>query len=180
MYKALLLPALAALILAGCHGSESAQKKVTGGYLFEVSYTNFAWGYAHRGMYIDSAGGVHTFEWQRNGDRWEPKDDEVYTSADLAAKYAPGAATGGTIPGDTLRLMLDSFVPASTGSLSDTTHPMADAGVTRSSLYLYDAGAGTYRRIPLRQRGDLRFDNLAPAARTLADILDRYWSEAKR
>jgi len=166
------------LVIGGCRTVETAPRVSTGRYLFEVTYTNYAWGYNHRGMYVDSAGRIHTFTWPRSGEHWEPRESETYTDAELAAKYAPGAMSGGSVQPDSLNAMLDQMRSASEGSFSDTTRPMADAGVTRSSLYLYDPAEGTYRRIPLRQRGDFRFDNLAPSARTLADMLERYWSEA--
>jgi len=173
-----LLPLLA---VVGCHPCGDPNEPTdppakTGRVLFEVAYTNHAWGYNHQGMYVDNEGNIYTYRWPMGeGARWT-HDGNLYTEAELTAHYAPGSASAGIIARDSLKMMIGLMESASRGTFSDTTQTAADAGATHTSLYLYDARSKTYRQIALRLRGDNSFDNRSSSARQLADILEARWA----
>lgn len=175
---------LSLLFVGGCHHhggcvdpDEDPQPQTVGKVLFEVNYTNFAWGYAHRGMYIDNTGRIYTYEWPMNGPNCKNDTGSAFTEAQLMEHFAPGSRFIGTVSSDTLAMMRSLMADASRGYFSDTTMTAADAGGTESRLYLYDASTKIYRPTALRLRGDYSFDNLSPSATLLADILEKRWQE---
>ncbi|MDB5033227.1 MAG: hypothetical protein JWQ98_468 [Chlorobi bacterium] len=184
MKATLTLMALALLLaLPGCcpHGGvdPGTSQSVPQKYLFEASSLNYAWGFAHSGLSIDSAGNIYSFQWDFRGTpEWQPHQNGEYTADDLAAEYAPNRKFLRTIPRDSLERMKSLMASAQLGSYSDTTHTGADMGNEDVGFYRYDGTRGIYTWIVLRRRGDFSFDNQAASAKVIADWLQALHKEA--
>jgi hypothetical protein len=65
------IAAAASLGMLGPGSSPAAtnQDPIVQRFVCERSYTNFAWGYQHAGIYVDRAGGVYRFDVQARGYR---------------------------------------------------------------------------------------------------------------
>jgi hypothetical protein len=136
----------------------------------ERSHTNHAWGYQHRGIYVDGAGGVFRFEHGR-GDRTLQTPADSVTEAALLARFAPGRVSAGTVAPAELSARHREVLQARDGALTERSRRMADAGVTVRRCWLPDEG-GRYREVFLRQTGDWERENRSPAAARLAGWLD--------
>ncbi|MEP7220256.1 MAG: hypothetical protein ABI876_15135 [Bacteroidota bacterium] len=177
MKEMLTLMTLALLLaLPGCcpHGMDpdpDSAQPVAQKYLFEASSLNYAWGFAHGGLSIDSAGNLYSFQWEFRGAEWQSHANGEYTEAELTAEYAPSRKFIRTIPRDSLDRMTSLMKPALAGTYSDTTHTAADMGNQDMGFYRYDEARKIYTWTVLRRRGDFSFDNRAASAGVIADWL---------
>ena len=161
------LVTLALLPLAGCAGITTPI--ITSSTVFEVEYVNFAWVPTWRGFAIDSTGTISRYDLR--GQPWQPKDEELPTRAELAAKHHTNAVPVGSVGDAELQAMQERAGPAAAGPLSAPQYGCADAGTVTYSVYLLDAGRGGYRRVVLRREGDIAQLNQSAPGRALADWL---------
>ncbi len=145
--------------------------KQTAEVVFDVIQENYAWGYRFDGIYVDASGDLYRFQWREGAARPSERRDSL-TAGQLEALHAVNRRLIRRLPADSLAMMRALAEKASTGPWSDTTTAGADMGSTEYSIYRPDA-SGRYRRIGLRLRGDMRYDNRSEAAAELADWLDR-------
>lgn len=153
--------------------SASAEKLGKQKFLFETSYTNFAWGYQHRGTYIDNQGNVYEFAYKPGDKHWQPQQPDSLTERELEEQYSHGRKLIRTIERKELLEKYRLIEKAAKGEFSKRVSRGADMGAYVSSCYLYDEHTGRYRRVELRVTGDWSYENLSPAAGELADWLER-------
>lgn len=138
----------------------------------ERSFTNFAWGYVHQGIYVDHAGQLYSYEYQRGDRPWSPKQDDAPTRQELEEKYNHGRKLIRQLDAQEVQEKFSLVVPASKGQLSKRVQRGADQGATVCRCYLPAANADHYRVVELRVTGDWSYENLAPEAKRLIRWLE--------
>src|SRR3982751_2224623 len=158
------LPLVLSLSAASC-AEALTPPPAPGSVLFEVESVNFAWGRNWNGFVVDAEGRVYAYDL---GDtNLLPAESDVFTAAELEAKYAHKRRLVTTVAAAEAAARYARVADALPGPLTPPKGVCADAGTVRYSALLYDASAGTYRRLLLHQRGDVAQANTSPAAREL-------------
>jgi hypothetical protein len=168
----LALPLVLSLSAAAC--AEPLTPPAPGSVLFEVEYVNFAWGPSWNGFIVDAEGRVYSYD--LGGTNLRPAEGDVFTAAELEAKYAHQRRLVTTVAAAEAASRYARVADALAGPLTPPKGGCADAGTIRYSALLYDASAGTYRRLLLHQRGDVAQANTSPAARELYRWLEQLTS----
>jgi hypothetical protein len=138
-------------------------------FVCERSYTNYAWGFQHAGIYVDREGGVHRFD---AGNRMPPGPlESTPTEAEMDAKYGRSVALIGRVPADELLAMFRLIPAASKGAYSDRVSASRDRGAFVTMCYVFDAAERRYRAVELDVQGDWEYRNLTPEAETLTKWL---------
>lgn len=140
-------------------------------FLCERSYTNFAWGYQHNGIFVDREGHVYRFDIPRTRLKDQPTGP-AYTEAELETKYGPSPTVIRTVPREELLEMIRLIPSAARGTYSARTSAGADRGALVSACYVFDADTGLYREVELDVKGDWEYRNLSPEAQKLAAWLE--------
>ena len=138
----------------------------------ERSYTNFAWGYQHHGIYVDAEGNLYSYSYQPKEKPWAPKQGDAPTAEELADKYDHGKKLIRKIEPQEWQASFKLLAAASQGKLSKRKQSGADMGSNVCRCYVFDEATNRYKDIPLRVQGDWSYENLAPSAKTLVDWLD--------
>lgn len=159
------------LLCQGCLTSPDVSGNASGEqtFLFEISYTNYAWGYQLRGLYIDRQGQVYSYD--HSHAVWQPSDPQAYTEEELLQKFESRKELTGTVEEDTLAGMFRLIESASQGRLSEPVQKCADAGTTAYLAYRFDKDSGKYISVLLYQTGDWAQKNLSDSAKTLYEWL---------
>ena len=158
-----LLSAVLALSAASC--TEPLAPPEPGAVLFEVESINFAWARSWHGFTVDAEGRVHAYD--LSDTNLMPSDAEAIPAAELEAKYAHHRRLVTTVSAAEARARYARVGDALAGGITEPKAVCADAGGTRYSALIYDAGTGTYRRLLLHERGDVARTNTSAAARAL-------------
>ncbi len=139
--------------------------------LFEVSYTNFAWGYRLGGFYVDRRGDVYSFSRGPEDERWHPAESGHLLEQDLHEKYSINKDRLGTIDRGTLSSMVDLIGQASVGEMTEPVGRCNDFGGRSFVAYVQDGLTGEYKNIVLYQYGDWARRNKSSAAVELFEWL---------
>jgi hypothetical protein len=137
-----------------------------GSALFEVEYTNAAWGPQWSGFYVDEQDRVYSYDVGDADFDPPPSSDEV-PAAWLAAKYAHNPRLVTTLAPGEAASRYQALAAVRTTPVTAPRGVCADAGTMRFSILVYDSEADTYHRVLLHQRGDVAQANLSPAALNL-------------
>jgi hypothetical protein len=146
-------------------------------YVFEIEYINFAWGYSHHGIYIDSAGRLFQYSYEGSSDIWHPDSTGFYTQEQLASKYSHRNTLMNTLRRDTVNKYFRMIEAAALGTYSDTTATAADMGEFAYIAYKYNPVTKKYQQVVLRVEGDFTFLNQSQSAMTIAGWLKAYLQE---
>lgn len=161
-----------AVMLAACSSATSpvdtTSTEVQAGSVVEYEYVNYAWVATYKGFTIDAKGNL--FSWDRNGEQWKPADEEHPTAAELDAKYSKKTAIRTMGEGDVQKYFALA-TSASTGTVTSPVNRCADAGEWVISAYL-PTGEGHFKRVIIRQEGDMVRQNTSAAAKELATRVD--------
>ena len=142
--------------------------------LFEVHYTNYAWGYSENGYLIDSTGTIHSFDLSKKTYKWNYKDDNGYISKDgMRNNLLHCDSVVGKVAADSLQYFRDKINGASRGKISDPVGAMADFGQIRYSAYIYDRNQQRYKEVLIQLYGDMMSDNNSAEAKQLYEWLVR-------
>jgi hypothetical protein len=132
---------------------------------------NYAWGYTHKGLLIDSSGAIRSFALTL-------ADSLGYVAAidTLPLKFfqkllAKSTPTGKTVLSDTFLSKLALIEPASRGTVS-SSGGCYDFGIYRYSCFMARTEAPSFKQIICYQIGDEEACNSAVAARKIARWLN--------
>jgi hypothetical protein len=148
-------------------------------FLCERSYTNFAWGFQHRGIYVDGRGTVYSYAYQRGEKPWSRGRDAMLTEQALEEKYRHSRKVVGAVDPRELQEKVRLIGVASQGEYSERVQRGADQGGTASLCYLYDAVTDRYRPVELKVEGDWNSENLSPSAKELVRWLETLGAPTK-
>ncbi len=141
--------------------------------LFQVEYINYAWGYSHNGIIIDSSGNAMHFNLPKN---WHSSDTASYLSvAYLNENLQQCDTVSVTIKKDTMLKYFSMLPEVSEGLLSKPVNTAFDAGTTTFTGYLYDSSINKYKAVLVKRTGDWSISNSAPASEEIYRwLLDTY------
>ena len=148
----------------GCTKTDSidfSKQKV----LFEKEYINFAWRYTHVGWYIDSIGSIYYYDKPQSWNTIDSTNNIKFESINSNLSNCKKLAY--TIDKSELSAKIAQMSNAAKGSLSEPVMEMADAGLNKYCEFVYDSTTKRYKRIMLKQTGDLRIDNSSPESVSL-------------
>ncbi len=159
-------------LLLSCTTTTGPQQPLPARMFLESEYVNNAWGYAHWGWVIDTAGNVVSYDIGKSGSGWRGNESGYYTEAELLDKVHHCDTLRGSIPVDTL-LWLQGLVASVGNTYSDTARVGADMGAFVSSCYVFVRDSSKYHQIILRVTGDYQYHNTSPAAVALANWIQQ-------
>lgn len=156
---------LGALLSSACATSNDIDPPEAGRYVFDVYDENFSWTYTLRGFFIDSDGGVWTYD--HSDDKWIPTPNRAgrLSSVDLADKFEHAKKVVVLDP-LVVREKVRLIRSASHGAISRFSQSR-DQGRYAHVAYLYDADRNDYRAIVLATEGDSVESNSSDAAAEL-------------
>ncbi len=162
MNKILAFLTFLALAATACEDDEFRISYVKQPVLFQVEYVNYAWGYSHSGIIIDSAGNVRHFNLPET---WHSPDSTGYLSEhDMNQNLAQAGEPLIMVGKDTLMHYFRKLDGAASGKLSDPYSRMFDAGETVYSGFFYSPLERKYRMILVKRQGDWCVDNYSREA----------------
>lgn len=166
---------LAAGFVASCTDSGTDPGPTQQGrFYLEKEFVNTAWGrYVCRGLFVDNAGLVITYDVGLSGIPWQGMAGELYTEAELWSKIHHNDTVRGQVTADTLAWLRHLAYASVSGKMSDTTGTGADMGLVTYSCYTFEGGQGLLRKTELRAEGILEYHNTSPNAKALADWMAR-------
>lgn len=144
----------------------------------ERSYTNFAWGYQHHGIYVDPQGNLYSYSYQPKDKPWSPKQEAAPTAAELEEKYSHGRKLVRQLAPQEWQDKRKLVAAASKGKLSERKQSGADMGSNVCRCYMAE-GAG-FKQVELRVQGDWSYENLAPSAKVLATWLEALFAATEK
>ena len=137
--------------------------------LFQIEYSNAAWGIQHTIRLIDSSGVFTTYDLPA---KWNHPDAEGYLS--LSAMFEnisqPGQF-GCNVDKGNLKKYFNLIDEAKKGKLTNPESRMFDAGIVVYSAFLYDSKKEMYLQVILRQEGDVYIENKSDAAEEIYNWL---------
>jgi hypothetical protein len=144
-----------------------------GKFYLEKEYVSHAWGrHVHRGMFIDTAGVVISYDVGNSEVPWHGAASELWSEEELWSKVHHNDTVLGSVPSDTLEWFRELAYASVSGRMSDTSGRGADIGLVTSSCYTLEGGHGLFRKTTLRVIGDMQYHNTSVSAIALADWLE--------
>ncbi|UCD95078.1 MAG: hypothetical protein JSU69_03240 [Candidatus Zixiibacteriota bacterium] len=134
-------------------------------YIFDVWYTNYAWGYRLEGKYIDKQGWIHSYN--HGDEEWDSSSAGGWTEEELTEKYSHNNVLVGMVHPDTLLAKFNLIDEAAEGPMSPPEVRCFDAGLVQWMAYMYDTTTSRYIPIVLHMAGDYAQANFSPAAEEL-------------
>jgi hypothetical protein len=136
--------------------------------LFEMCYSNFAWGAVYQGYYIDNDGYVRSYSYSSGDIVYPPPAwDEVHNEDQLMYRYGHNPGVIAQIPHNILYQKFDMVTDAAEGPLSPAVFRCFDFGMAYYVAYVYDTDAALYTPVLLYRHGDWAQKNFAPEAEAL-------------
>ena len=171
--KNFILSAVLLTFLAGCiQVNEFVREEVDPPMLgrpliFQVEYTNHAWGYSHNGWMMDGSGLVKRFQ---KDAPWVFPDSLGYISeTDMQKNLNVCDSVLEHISYYELSRYSSKAISCVDGPMTTPKNTMADAGEHIYAFYRYEADRKRYKRVVLSMTGDWSQENLAPNAKEIVD-----------
>jgi hypothetical protein len=133
-------------------------------FVFEVEYTNYAWGATWHGIAIDANGNV--WAWDRGGEGHVGEPAKP-SGTDLAEKYGPARHLLRHLNPTEVAAHAALIEAAEHGPILAPVGRCADAGILRFRAFEHDEAADAYTPVVLHQEGDVAQKNTAQAAAEL-------------
>lgn len=143
--------------------------------LFEVNYTNHAWGHQNKGFLIDKAGRIRTYD---NPKDWKTGiSGSPLTTAEVDENLSKTVISPYTLTNAEISEYISKSRKVSDSDFSKPVSRGADMGATSSFIYRYDPGTKTYTKVLLQQKGDNDVFNKDPDAEEIAKWLEKVSEE---
>ncbi|MBE0649492.1 MAG: hypothetical protein IH595_01505 [Bacteroidales bacterium] len=137
---------------------------------FQYNYINFAWGFQHSGWLIDSSGNVYCYN---KPEGWNYSDSTgIITHAQMDSNLSATSSVCYKIDKNVLKEKIKLLYVASKGKISEPSQEAYDAGAWEYSGYIYDSEKKIYKKVLLKQAGDIGINNSSPAAVQLSNWFD--------
>lgn len=137
--------------------------------LFQVELTNYAWGYSHSGILIDSSGNVGYFKYPQN---WHSLDTSGYISeSEMNDNISKIDTFYLTVDKSILLKNFNLVQYAAEGEISKPNSSGADMGETVYSAFSYDPVSRKYKHVLINQFGDWSIINKSPEANQILNWL---------
>jgi hypothetical protein len=144
------------LFAAGCKKNYVISNKQV--ILFQLEYTNYAWGYQHTGFIIDSEGNIHTYD---NPEVWNsPDKDLIISEKQVAENLRRCLKSGKRIPEEELQKYSGYIRNIASSKVTAMKNVAADAGSLLFMCYQYSESTGMYKGYLIKMEGDFTCENL--------------------
>ncbi len=151
----------------------AACPEITQSILFEVCYSNYAWGARLDGFHINNDGQVLTYSYPSQDVPYPPPYWwQEFTEDELRERYSHNPGICATIPMEELRQRYSLVEGAASGELSSILQYCADFGVIYFVAYIYHPESSLYQPVLLEMAGDMAQKNFAPEAEQLFEWLN--------
>lgn len=164
---------IAAMMLIGtaaCVTSTGPDFQDEAPVLLEIEYTNAAWVPEWNGYYIDSGGGLYS--WNADDRDLGAYPREEYTHAELMQKVTTRRRKLRNLSTTKLQEIAELIPAAAKGTLTQPVTRCADAGVLVFRAYTFDSARGVFKPLMLRSEGDRIQENTSQAARQIYAYLN--------
>lgn len=147
--------------------------------LFQVEQTNYAWGYSHNGILIDSSGNAGYFNFPKN---WHPIDSSGYISeSEMNDNLSKIDSFYITLDKTNLLKNFNLVQYAAEGEITKPFMTGADMGETIYSAFSYDLVSRKYKHVLINQSGDWSVINKSPEANQIFNWLkSTYYTVQKK
>ncbi|MGE5419876.1 MAG: hypothetical protein ACM3UT_06795 [Chloroflexota bacterium] len=126
--------------------------------LFQLDYTNYAWGYQHYGYMIDNQGRILTYD---NPDKWNfPDNNFILTEEQVEHNISMCRISDEKISREELEKFSSYIEKISTSKLTAMKNTGADAGTLQFICYSYSENTQVYKGILIKSEGDFSAENL--------------------
>lgn len=144
--------------------------------IFEVAYSNWAWGYQHKGFFITVDGERLAYETSPD---YRPLDENnEISTADLVFNLSLADSTLSEINVSKIERKAADISEAATGEVTSEEGTSADFGGVTAYAY-QQIDSNTYQRIILGGCGDRNLVNSNKKAKKLADWLLDIWESPR-
>lgn len=153
-----LFPLICCLLFYSCEKNEEINQQV----LFQIEYSNAAWGIQHKIWLVDSSGVLSIYNLP---EKWNQPDSHGFLSLiKMNENISQSAVFGCDVDKENLMKYFTLMDEAKKGQLTDPETRMYDAGCVVYSGFLYDSKRERYQQVILRQEGDVYIENKSAAA----------------
>lgn len=153
---------------------------------FQFEYFNLAWGYQHRGFFIDGEGNIMGFEFPLTDSTkvWTNHyNTDLYTETELKDNFAHATEFLGEVDIEDLLPKVNRIPDIDLNDLSERVNQTIDGGTFGLYAYLWNSDEEKYLKILLESRGDSGQKNESSAARSIVnwltnvgdDIYEDHW-----
>jgi len=155
-------------ILVACQSDNAEQK-----YILARTYSNYAWGEVHNGIFIKSNGELYSYSYDDNYDHdYSIPNGLAINEAVIDRLLLGGEATLlDIIDIDVLNELKTLMSQVSSDHMTEVQHACDDAGVKRWFSFTFDKEKLDYTPILLEMRGDAAQLNLSPSAKKIVSWL---------
>jgi hypothetical protein len=153
------------LLITSCEKLQNVNQQI----LFQIEYSNAAWGIQHNVWLIDSSGVITTYNLPA---KWNTPDTDGYISLSMMNEnISQSGEKKCTITKADLRREFNLIDEAKNGILTKPETRMFDGGISIYSGYIYDSKREMYQQIIIRQVGDVYIENKSSAANEIYNWL---------
>jgi hypothetical protein len=144
------------LLLTGCKKNFPVSDK--NAVLFQYDYINYAWGYQHKGFFIDNKGNVLVYN---NPEEWNyPDDDLMQTESQIAENITRCRQSEIKISEEELQKYISYIKNISSTKVTAIKNVADDAGVSKYICYQYSENTKYYKGSLIKMEGDFTCENL--------------------
>jgi hypothetical protein len=153
------------LLIPGCEKNDEINSNPDQRILFQVEYTNYAWGYQHNISLIDSTGVVTSYNMPPG---WNTPDENGYiSSAAMDENFSQVGTSSCTVNKAELKKFFGMLEEAQKGKLTTGDSGMRDFGAISYSGFIYDPLTEMYKEVFIWQYGDQNIMNSSEAAQKI-------------
>lgn len=139
----------------GCNLVENDDESIEQKFLFEIQYSNWAWGFSHQGTYIDNNGNVFSFKFD-SSDNFTSHEKAIYSEQELKNKFNFNKELIKKFDLNVVSEKRKLINSAIDGAYSDTLNTGADMGQTTYSCFILKDD--WYHKKILRCEGDWTYN----------------------
>ncbi len=147
---------LTILLLTGCKKSFTVSEDTV--VLFQYDYINYAWGYQHKGFFIDNKGNVLLYN---NPEEWNFADDDLTQSEkQITENLSSCVQSEIKISEEELQRYTNYIKNISSSKITAIKNVAADAGISKYICYQYSDDTEYYKGSLIKMEGNFTCENL--------------------
>ena len=160
-----LIPLICCLLFYSCEKIDEINQQI----LFQIEYSNAAWGTQHKIWLVDSSGILTSYNLPT---KWNHPDDDGYLSLnEMNENISQSGVIGCNVDKSNLKKYFNLIDEAKKSQLTDPETQMYDAGTVVFSGFMYDPKREKYFQVIIRQEGDVYVENKSPEAKEIYNWL---------
>ncbi|MCX6326368.1 MAG: hypothetical protein NT144_06930 [Bacteroidia bacterium] len=147
---------LTVLFITGCKKNHVISDKQS--ILFQLEYVNYAWGYQHNGIIIDTEGNVLTYS---NPENWNfPDNNFSLSESQVTENIRSCIQSDKKISKEELQKYSNYIKNIALSKVTAMKNVAADAGSSEFICYQFSENTRTYKGYLIKMEGDFTCENL--------------------